>query len=116
VDDAASATLLAIEQDAPGIYDIVDDEPAEVSVWLPELAKAIGAKPPRHIPAWVGRLAIGESGLFMMTQIRGSSNAKARRVLGWKPAYASWREGFRRLSQDESELESSGGRAQAVQR
>jgi nucleoside-diphosphate-sugar epimerase len=116
VDDAASATLLAIEQDAPGIYDIVDDEPAEVSVWLPELAKAIGAKPPRHIPAWVGRLAIGESGLFMMTKIRGSSNAKARRVLGWKPAYASWREGFRRLSQDESEIESSGGRAQAVQR
>ena len=84
VDDAASATRLAIENDAPGIYNIVDDEPAEVSIWLPELAKAIGAKPPRHIPAWLGRLMIGEAGLAMMTTARGSSNAKAKRIFGWK--------------------------------
>jgi 2-alkyl-3-oxoalkanoate reductase len=94
VDDAATATLLAIEHQACGVYNIVDDEPAEVAVWLPELAKAVGADPPRHIPAWLGRLAMGEPGLFMMTKIRGASNAKAKRELGWQPAYRSWREGF----------------------
>ena len=94
VDDAAGATRLAIEKDAPGIYNIVDDEPAEVSIWLPELAKTIGAKPPRHIPAWLGRLVIGEAGLSMMTRSRGASNAKAKRVFGWIPVHASWREGF----------------------
>jgi 2-alkyl-3-oxoalkanoate reductase len=73
----------------------VDDEPAEVSTWLPDLAQAVGAKPPRHIPAWLGRLALGEGGMSMMTQIRGSSNAAAKRALGWRPAYASWRDGFR---------------------
>jgi 2-alkyl-3-oxoalkanoate reductase len=79
----------------------VDDEPAEVSVWLPELAKAIGAKPPRHVPALVGRFFMGESGVSMMTKIRGSSNAKAKRVLDWKPCYASWRDGFRRMQEDD---------------
>jgi len=94
VDDAAAATKIAIENERPGIYNIVDDDPAEVSVWLPELARVIGAKPPRHIPAWLGRFAVGDSGVSMMTRIRGSSNAKARHILGWKPAYTSWRQGF----------------------
>ncbi len=96
VDDAAGATRLAIERGIPGIFNIVDNEPAPVSVWLPELAQAIGAKPPYHLPAWIGRLLVGEGGLLMMTKIRGSSNGKAKRVLGWRPAYPSWRDGFRR--------------------
>jgi nucleoside-diphosphate-sugar epimerase len=95
-DDAANATRLAIEHAPAGIYNIVDDEPAEVSAWLPELAKVIGAPAPRHLPAWLGRLLLGDAGLSIMTQVRGSSNTKAKRVLGWRPAYASWREGFRR--------------------
>jgi hypothetical protein len=74
----------------------VDDEPAPVSAWLPDLAQAIGAKPPRHLPAWIGRLLVGDAVLVMMTTARGSSNAKAKRVLGWRPIYASWRDGFRR--------------------
>ena len=94
MDDTASATLAAIESDASGVFNIVDDEPAAVSVWLPELAKTIGAKPPRRIPAWLGRLVMGESGVSMMTQSRGSSNAKAKRVLSWQPIYPSWRQGF----------------------
>jgi nucleoside-diphosphate-sugar epimerase len=96
--DAASATIAtiaAIERATPGVYNIVDDEPAPVSVWLPEFAAAIGAKPPMHVPVWVGRLATGEVGVSMMTQIRGASNAKAERELGWQPTYKSWREGFR---------------------
>ncbi|HEY3454309.1 MAG TPA: NAD(P)-dependent oxidoreductase [Bryobacteraceae bacterium] len=92
--DTASAALAAIESNASGVFNIVDDEPAAVSVWLPELAKTIGAKPPRRIPAWLGRLVMGESGVSMMTQVRGSSNAKAKRVLGWQPIYRSWRQGF----------------------
>ena len=96
VDDAARATQLAIERGAPGLYNIVDDEPAEVSEWLPELARAVGARPPVRLPAWIGRFAIGEAGVSMMTKIRGSSNAKAKRALGWQPEYASWRDGFRR--------------------
>jgi nucleoside-diphosphate-sugar epimerase len=75
----------------------VDDDPAPVSAWLPALAEVIGAKPPRHLPAWIGRLIIGEAGISMMTQIRGSSNAKAKRLLDWKPTYTSWRDGFRRM-------------------
>lgn len=96
IDDAAHATQLAIEHGTPGLYNVVDDEPAEVAVWLPELARAIGAKPPYHVPAWLGRLVFGDAGLSMMTAIRGSSNAKAKRILGWQPEYASWRDGFRR--------------------
>jgi nucleoside-diphosphate-sugar epimerase len=95
IDDAATATLAAVERGAPGVYNVVDDEPAPVSVFLPELAKAIGAKPPRHVPLWVGRIAAGEVGVIMMTEIRGASNAKAKRELGWRPRWASWREGFR---------------------
>jgi len=96
IDDAAEATRMAVERALAGIYNIVDDDPAEVSVWLPELALLLGAKPPYHVPAWIGRFIIGEAGLLMMTEMRGSSNAKAKRVLGWQPAYASWRDGFRR--------------------
>jgi nucleoside-diphosphate-sugar epimerase len=94
--DAANAARIAIERGPSGIYNIVDDEPAEESVWLPDLADAIGAQPPRHVPAWLGRLLIGDSGISMMTQMRGSSNAKAKRVLNWQPLFASWRDGFRR--------------------
>ena len=95
IDDAASATALAVTRGAPGVYNIVDDDPAPVSEWLPELARIIGAKPPRHVPALVARPLIGEHGVSLMTKIRGSSNAKAKRELGWEPKYPSWREGFR---------------------
>jgi nucleoside-diphosphate-sugar epimerase len=95
VDDAANATRLAIERGGSGLYNIVDDEPAEVAKWLPDLANAVGAKPPLHIPAWIGRFAVGEAGVSLMTKVRGSSNAKAKRVLEWHPVYASWRDGFR---------------------
>jgi 2-alkyl-3-oxoalkanoate reductase len=95
IDDAAMATRLAVERGATGIYNIVDDEPAEVSLWLPWLAQAIEAPPPYHLPAWIGRLLIGEAGVFMMTKARGASNAKARRALNWQPIYPSWRDGFR---------------------
>lgn len=95
VDDAASATVAAMLYGAPGVYNIVDDEPAPVYEWLPVFARAVGAKPPLHIPAWLGRLMAGDAGLSVMTRIRGVSNAKARRELDWAPAYASWREGFK---------------------
>ncbi len=95
IDDAARATLLAVTEGEPGLYNIVDDDPAPVSEWLPGLADAVGAKPPRHLPTWLARPMIGEQGISMMTQTRGSSNAKAKRVLGWRPAYSSWRQGFR---------------------
>jgi nucleoside-diphosphate-sugar epimerase len=94
IDDAAAATAAAVEHGAPGLYNIVDDDPAPVSAWLPALAAAIGAKPPRRLPVWVARLAAGEHGVVLMTQVRGASNAKAKRELGWRPAYPSWRQGF----------------------
>jgi 2-alkyl-3-oxoalkanoate reductase len=96
IDDAAGAAQLVVEQGAGGIYNIVDDEPAEVSVWLPELARVIGARPPYRVPAWLVRPMLGEAMLEIVTSARGSSNAKAKRVLGWQPIYASWRDGFRR--------------------
>jgi nucleoside-diphosphate-sugar epimerase len=95
IDDAAAATVVAVERGAPGIYQVVDDDPAPVSAWLPELAAAVGARPPRRLPAWVARLVAGEHGVVLMTEVRGASNAKARRELGWTPAYPSWRQGFR---------------------
>jgi nucleoside-diphosphate-sugar epimerase len=95
VEDAARATVAAIEGGAPGVYNIVDDEPAAVSEWLPVLAEGIGAKPPRRVPAFVARLVAGEAGVSMMTQARGASNAKAKREFGWQPKYPSWRQGFR---------------------
>jgi 2-alkyl-3-oxoalkanoate reductase len=94
IDDAATATVAAIERGAPGIYQIVDDDPAPVSAWLPVLAAAVGARPPRRIPAWVARLAGGAHGVVLMTEARGAANAKARRELGWRPAWPSWRQGF----------------------
>jgi nucleoside-diphosphate-sugar epimerase len=95
IDDAARATVLAVERGKPGIYNIVDDRPAPVADWLPELSRVLGAKPPRRVPVWLGRLAAGEVAVSMMTQMRGASNAKAKRQLGWAPKYASYREGFR---------------------
>ena len=95
VDDAASATVAAIEGGKPGVYNVVDDEPAPVALWLPELAAAIGAKSPLRVPVWLGRLFAGELGVLLMTDTRGSSNAKAKRELSWQPIYASWRDGFR---------------------
>jgi nucleoside-diphosphate-sugar epimerase len=92
--DAARATLAAMTRGAPGIYNIVDDEPAKVSTWLPVLAAAVGAKPPYKIPHWLGELLVGKNGVMMMTQIRGCSNAKAKKELGWAPVYPSWRIGF----------------------
>jgi 2-alkyl-3-oxoalkanoate reductase len=96
VTDAAAATVLAVEAGAPGLYNIVDDEPATVSQWLPLLAKGAGAKPPLHLPAWLGRLLGGEAGVSVMTRVRGSSNEKAKRELGWQPIWGSWRDGFLR--------------------
>jgi 2-alkyl-3-oxoalkanoate reductase len=95
IDDAARATVAAVEHGKPGIYNIVDDEPAPVSEWLSGLAQIVGAKPPRRIPAWLGRLVIGDHGVMMMTETRGASNAKAKRELGWRPLWPSWREGFK---------------------
>ncbi|MEV4775296.1 NAD-dependent epimerase/dehydratase family protein [Microbacterium sp. LWH12-1.2] len=95
IDDAASATAVAVERGAPGAYNIVDDDPAPVSEWLPALAEAVGAKPPMRVPAWVAKALIGEHGVSMMTTVRGSSNAKAKRELGWAPSWSSWKEGFR---------------------
>ncbi len=92
--DAARATVAAISRGAPGIYNIVDDEPAKVATWLPALAEAVGAKPPYRIPHWLGELTIGKGGVSIMTQIRGCSNAKAKRELNWTPVYPTWRIGF----------------------
>jgi nucleoside-diphosphate-sugar epimerase len=94
LDDAASATVLALEHDRAGIYNIVDDEPAAVREWLPVLANVLGAKPPRHVPRWLARLVAGEAVVMMGTESRGASNAKAKRELGWTLRYPSWREGF----------------------
>jgi nucleoside-diphosphate-sugar epimerase len=94
IEDAAAATAIAVERGQPGIYNIVDDEPAPVRESLPVLASALDAKPPRRVPRWLGRLAAGEAATVMMTEVRGASNAKAKRELGWKPRYASWRQGF----------------------
>jgi 2-alkyl-3-oxoalkanoate reductase len=94
LDDAAAATVLALEHDGAGIYNIVDDEPAPVSEWLPVLADVLGAKPPRHVPRWLARLVAGEAVVMMGTDSRGASNAKAQRELGWELRYPSWRQGF----------------------
>jgi 2-alkyl-3-oxoalkanoate reductase len=94
VEDAAAATVAAVELGQPGIYNIVDDDPARVREWLPVLAGALGAKPPRHVPRWLARLAAGEAATIMMTDVRGASNAKAKRELGWQLRYPSWRLGF----------------------
>jgi nucleoside-diphosphate-sugar epimerase len=94
IEDAAVATVAAVERGQPGIYYIVDDEPAPVRQWLPVLASALGAKPPRRVPRWLGRLVAGEAATVVMTDVRGASNAKAKRELGWQLRYPSWRLGF----------------------
>jgi nucleoside-diphosphate-sugar epimerase len=94
IDDAAAATAVAVERGRPGVYYVVDDEPAPVREWLPALASALDAKPPRRVPRWLGRLLAGEAATIMMTEGRGASNEKAKRELGWQPRYASWRQGF----------------------
>jgi nucleoside-diphosphate-sugar epimerase len=95
LDDAAAATVLALEHDGPGIFNVVDDEPAPVREWLPVLADALGAKPPRRFPRWLARLFAGEAAVVMGTESRGASNARAKRELGWQLRYPAWREGFR---------------------
>jgi nucleoside-diphosphate-sugar epimerase len=94
LDDAAAATVLALEQGRAGVYNVVDDEPAPLREWLPVLAEALGAGPPRHFPRWLARLVGGETVVMMATEARGASNAKARRELGWTLRYPSWRQGF----------------------
>jgi nucleoside-diphosphate-sugar epimerase len=94
IEDAADATVAAVTRGRPGIYNVVDDEPAPVAEWLPAAASAFGAPPPRHVPRWLGRMVAGEVAAVMMTEVRGASNAKAKRELGWEPRHASWREGF----------------------
>jgi nucleoside-diphosphate-sugar epimerase len=94
VTDAASATALAVTRGGPGLYNIVDDDPAPVSEWLPYLSECLGVKRPRRAPAWLGRLLAGPLVVSLMTQARGSANAKAKRELGWQPRYPSWRDGF----------------------
>ena len=95
LDDAASATVLAVEQQVKGVFNIVDDEPAPASEWLPYLAACAGAKPPMRVPKWLARLLAGQVAVTMMTEGRGFSNAKARRELGWELRYPSWRQGFK---------------------
>jgi nucleoside-diphosphate-sugar epimerase len=94
LDDAAAATVLALEQDSAAIYNIVDDDPAPVREWLPVVAEVLGAKPPRRFPTWLARVIAGEAAVVMGTDARGASNAKAKRELGWTPRYSSWRTGF----------------------
>jgi nucleoside-diphosphate-sugar epimerase len=94
VADAAEATVAAIEQGTRGVYNVVDDDPTPVAEWLPALAQTLGAKKPMRVPRFVGKLFTGEAGVMMMTAVRGASNAKAGRELGWRPAHASWRQGF----------------------
>jgi nucleoside-diphosphate-sugar epimerase len=95
LDDAAAATVLALERDARGVFNIVDDEPAPASEWLPYLAECVGAKPPLRLPVWVARLAAGDVAVSMLTRTRGSSNARAKRELGWQLRWPSWRQGFK---------------------
>jgi nucleoside-diphosphate-sugar epimerase len=94
IEDAATATVAAVERGEPGVYYVVDDEPAPLREWLPALASALGAKPPRRIPRWLGRLAAGDAATLMMTEAKGAANAKAKRELEWQPRYGSWRQGF----------------------
>lgn len=94
VADAAEATVAAVEHGSRGVYNVVDDDPAPVAEWLPALAQELGAKTPMRVPRFIGRLFAGEAGVMMMTDLRGASNAKAKRELAWRPAHSSWRQGF----------------------
>jgi nucleoside-diphosphate-sugar epimerase len=95
IDDAAAATVAALERGAPGVYNVVDDEPAAVKDWLPVYAAAVGARRPSKVPRWIGRLFAGPVAVAGMTTQRAASNAKAKRELDWAPQHASWRDGFR---------------------
>jgi nucleoside-diphosphate-sugar epimerase len=97
VEDGADATVAALERGNSGAFNVVDDEPVTTATFLPELARILGAKPPRHVPAWLAKPLIGEPGLWLMTKVRGVSNEKAKRELGWTPGRATWRVGFREL-------------------
>lgn len=97
IDDAAAATALAVDRGAPGIYNVVDDDPAPVNEWLPALADAVGAPPPRHVPRLLARIVGGQAAVAMMCEVRGAANGKAKRELGWTPIWPSWREGFRKF-------------------
>ena len=116
LDDAAAATVLALEHEGPSIYNIVDDEPAPIREWLPVLAQALGAKPPRRVPRWLARVVAGEGAVMMGTEARGASNAKAKRELGWTLRYPSWRQGFPAVYAPTSAAQSPEGppRAQAA--
>jgi nucleoside-diphosphate-sugar epimerase len=94
VDDAAGATVAALDHGAPGAYNVVDDDPAMMREWLPKYADALGARPPRRVPRFIVRLAAGKFGLYMSTQLQGATNEKAKRELGWQPRWTSWRQGF----------------------
>lgn len=96
--DAAEATVAALERGAPGVYNVVDDEPASVATWLPFMAETLGARKPARVPVWLARMVAGETAVVMMTELRGASNPKARRELGWAPVHATWRDGFRELA------------------
>lgn len=96
--DAADATVAAVERGESGVYNVVDDEPAPVAAWLPYLAEVLGAKRPMRVPVWLARVIAGETAVVMMSELRGASNAKAKHDLGWTPAHASWRDGFRELA------------------
>jgi nucleoside-diphosphate-sugar epimerase len=95
VDDAAAATVAAVEGGAPGIYNVTDDEPAPLRDWLPVYAEALGAKKPRRVPKWIARIVAGQYGTQLATELRGASNARVKAELGWAPRYPSWRQGFR---------------------
>jgi nucleoside-diphosphate-sugar epimerase len=96
INDVARATVAAVESDITGTFNVVDDEPAAVAQWLPELANAVGAKPPFRLPAFLARLILPEHLFVMMTDMRGGSNAKFRRTFNWRPEFSTWRDGFRR--------------------
>jgi nucleoside-diphosphate-sugar epimerase len=113
LDDAAAATVLALEHDGPAIYNIVDDDPAPVREWLPALAKALGAKPPRHFPVWLAHLFAGKANAVMSIESRAASNARAKRELGWTLRYPSWRQGF---AEAYANLTASGAHASGVER
>lgn len=100
IDDAVAATVAAVGAGAPGLYNVVDDDPAPVREWLPVLAEAVGAPAPRHVPELMGRLVAGEEAVTVMCRIRGASNEKARRELPWQPRWSSWRDGFRQALGD----------------
>jgi nucleoside-diphosphate-sugar epimerase len=113
VADAAAATVEAVEHGAAGVYQVVDDEPAPVSEWLPALARTLGAKAPRRLPTWLGRLAAGEAATVMITDVRGASNAKCKRELGWEPRHPSWRTGFAEAVSADAQAEAPAPRSRA---